>query len=161
LTYLQLVSGQWETHFRTTTDGSNWDDLLLARTATNSFIGDYMRMVAVGPHFYGVFPAVNTPTAGNFFPNGGRTGRLQRNNNGPPPLAPANTTVTPCPTAPFFFKIEEKAPPFTLTRNPTGQDEVDPRGKQPHGSPGGLPIQDAFRVVVDGFTAAELGLTGP
>jgi hypothetical protein len=49
LAYLELVSGQWETHFRTTADGTTWDDLLLARTATNGFIGDYMRMVAVGP----------------------------------------------------------------------------------------------------------------
>src|SRR5262249_43052659 len=60
---LQRASGQWETHYPPTADGRAWDDLLLARTATNSSIGDYMRMVAVGPHFYGVFPAVNTPTA--------------------------------------------------------------------------------------------------
>jgi murein tripeptide amidase MpaA len=50
---------------------------------------------------------------------------------------------------------------FIINRNPIGQDEVDARRKQPHGSPGGFPIKDAFRVVVDGFTAAELGLTGP
>ncbi len=48
-----------------------------------------------------------------------------------------------------------------LNRNPIGQDEVDARRKQPHGSSGGLPIQDAFRVVIDGFTAGELGLSGP
>jgi hypothetical protein len=47
-----------------------------------------------------------------------------------------------------------------LNRNPIGQDEVDARRLQPPGSKGGLPIQDAFRVVVDGFTASELGLTG-
>lgn len=50
---------------------------------------------------------------------------------------------------------------FILNRNPIGQDEVDARRNQPHGSLGGLPIQDAFRVVIDGFTAAELGLIGP
>jgi murein tripeptide amidase MpaA len=54
-----------------------------------------------------------------------------------------------------------KACTFILNRNPIGQDEVDARRKQPGGSLGGLPIKDAFRVVVDGFTAAELGLTGP
>ncbi len=159
LTYLQLVSGQWETHFRTTSDGSTWDDLLLARTATSGFIGDYMRMVAVGPHFYGVFPAVNTP--GNFFPNGGGTVRFQRNNNGASLLGTDNTTVIGSSTDPFFFKVEEKDVSFILNRDPIGQDEVDARRLQPHGSSGGLPIQDAFRVVVDGFTAAELGLTGP
>ena len=160
LTYLQLVSGQWETHFRTTADGSTWDDLLLARTATNGFIGDYMRMVAAGPHFYGVFPAVNTPTSSNFFPNGGGTLRFQRNNNGTSLLGTDNTTVIASSTDPFFFKVEEKDVTFILNRNPIGQDEVDARRLQPHGSTGGLPIQDAFRVVVDGFTAAELGLNG-
>jgi murein tripeptide amidase MpaA len=50
---------------------------------------------------------------------------------------------------------------FILNRNPIGQDEVDARRKQAPNSPGGLPIQDAFRVVVDGFSATELGLTGP
>ena len=161
LTYLQLVGGQWETHFRTTNDGSTWDDLLLARTATNGFIGDYMRMVAVGPHFYGVFPAVNAPTAGNFFPNGGGTLRFQRNNNGASLLGTDNTTVVSTSTDPFFFKVEEKDVTFILNRDPIGQDEVDARRLQPRNTPGGLPIPDCFRVIVDGFTAAELGLTGP
>jgi hypothetical protein len=44
-------------HFRTTDDGVNLDDTLLARTATAGIIGDYMRLVSVGPHFYSVFPA--------------------------------------------------------------------------------------------------------
>jgi hypothetical protein len=161
LTYLQLVSGQWEMNFRTTTDGSTWDDLLMARTATNGFIGDYMRMVAVGPHFYGVFPAVNTPTSSNFFPNGGGTLRFQRNNNGASLLGTDNTTTIASSTDPFFFKVEERDATFILNRNPIGQDEVDARRKQPRGSAGGLPILDAFRLVVEGFTAAELGLSGP
>jgi hypothetical protein len=161
LTYLQLVSNLWQTHFRTTSDGTTWDDLLLAQTATNGFIGDYMRMVAVGPHFYGVFPAVNSPIAGNFFPNGGGTVRFQRNNNGTALLGTDNTTVISSSTDPFFFKVEEKDATIILNRDPIGQDEVDARRLQPHGLLGGLPIQDAFRVVVDGFTAAELGLTGP
>jgi murein tripeptide amidase MpaA len=50
---------------------------------------------------------------------------------------------------------------FIVNRNPIGQDEVDARRTQPRNTPGGLPMQDAFRVVVDGFAAAELGLTGP
>jgi hypothetical protein len=161
LTYLQLVSSQWETHFRTTIDGSTWDDLLLSRTATSGFIGDYMRMVAVGPHFYGVFPAVNTPNPANFFPNGGGTFRFQRNTNASNQLLGTdNTTVISSSIDPFFFKVEERDVTFILNRNPIGQDEVDARRKQPAGSQGGLPIKDAFRVVVDGFTAAELGLAG-
>ena len=59
------------------------------------------------------------------------------------------------------FVVVQKACAFILNRNPIGQDEVDARRLQPHGSLGGLPIQDAIRVVVDGFTASELGLTGP
>lgn len=162
VTYLLLASAKWETHFRSSTDGgSNWDDLLLARTATNGFVGDYMRMVSVGPHFYGVFPAVNTPTAANFFPNGGGTLRFQRNTNATSLLGTDNTTVISSSTDPFFYKVEEKDVTFILNRDPIGQDEVDARRLQPHGSAGGLPIQDTFRVAVDGFTAADLGLTGP
>ena len=58
------------------------------------------------------------------------------------------------------WEILLKSCSLILNRNPIGQDEVDARRLQPPGSPGGLPIQDAFRVVVDGFTASQLGLTG-
>jgi hypothetical protein len=58
-----------------------------------------------------------------------------------------------------FKQIYAKRCTFIINRDPLGQDEIDARRTQPHGSLGGLPIQDAFRVVVDGFTAAELGLT--
>jgi hypothetical protein len=162
LLYQQLVAGKMESHFRTTSDGVNWDDTLLARTATSpSFTGDYARLFPVGPHFYGVFPAMNTPDPANFFPNGGGTFRYQRNTSGTSLIGNDGMTVIQASVDPFFFKVEEKDVTFILNRNPIGQDEVDARRKQPHGSLGGLPIQDAFRVVVDGFTAAELGLTGP
>lgn len=59
------------------------------------------------------------------------------------------------------FVVVPKACAIILNRNPIGQDEVDARG-------GGMPprtmhavVPDAIRVVVDGFTASELGLTGP
>jgi hypothetical protein len=55
--------------------------------------------------------------------------------------------------------LEEKSVKFVLNRNPIGKDEIDGRRKQPRNSPGGLPIADAFQVVVDGFTADELQLT--
>jgi hypothetical protein len=161
LAYLQLVSGQWEMHVRTSDDGTTWDDTLLARTATSGFMGDYMRMVAVGPHFYGVFPAMNTPDPANFFPNGGGTFRYQRNTNANSLVGNDGTTVIAASVDPFFFKVEEKDVTVVLNRNPIGQDEVDARRTQPRNTAGGLPIPDAFRVIVDGFTAAELGLSGP
>lgn len=44
---------------------------------------------------------------------------------------------------------------FLVERSTIGQDEVDAR----RGTAGGPRIANAFRLVVDGFTAAELGLT--
>lgn len=162
LLYQQLVAGRMEAHFRSSNDGMDWDDMLLARTETTpNFTGDYARMVTVGPHFYGVFPAMNNPDSTNFFPNGGGTFRYQRNTNGTSLVGTDGTTVITESVDPFFFKVEEKDVDFVLNCNPLGQDEIEARQTQPRNSPDGLPIQDAFRVVVDGFTAAELGLTGP
>jgi murein tripeptide amidase MpaA len=48
---------------------------------------------------------------------------------------------------------------FLIERSTLGQDEISARRKQLPKSAGGLPVQDAFRVVVDGFTAKDLGLT--
>jgi len=45
---------------------------------------------------------------------------------------------------------------FIIERSTFGQDEIDAR----RGQPGGPVVPDAFRVVVDGFTAAQLGITG-
>jgi hypothetical protein len=112
LLYLQLVSGKWETHFRATTDGTTWDDTLLARTATSGFIGDYMRLVAVND-FYGVFPAMNTPDPANFFPNGGGTFRFQRNTQGTSLVGNDGVTVISPSLDPFFFKIRL---PYSLRR---------------------------------------------
>jgi hypothetical protein len=44
---------------------------------------------------------------------------------------------------------------FVVERSTLGQDEIDAR----RGRPGGARVPEAFRLVVDGFTAAELGLT--
>lgn len=73
-------------------------------------------------------------------------------------MAEGFTTVNPT-VNPFFFKVEEKSVRIILNRNPVGQDEVDARRKQPTNSLGGLPIPDALSVVVDGFSAKELGFT--
>src|SRR5262249_44445893 len=44
---------------------------------------------------------------------------------------------------------------FVVERSTLGQDEIDAR----RGRPGGARVPEAFRVVVDGFRAADLGLT--
>lgn len=44
---------------------------------------------------------------------------------------------------------------FYIERSSLGQDEIDAR----RSNPGGAVVPDAFRVVVDGFTAAQLGVT--
>jgi hypothetical protein len=80
LLYQQLTgtggSQRWVTHFRQTSDGVNWDDLVLASTPANTptltfspYLGDYTDLMAVGPTFYGTFSANNTPDMANF-PNG-------------------------------------------------------------------------------------------
>jgi hypothetical protein len=51
--------------------------------------------------------------------------------------------------------IVAKAVIFAVERSTLGQDEIDAR----RGLPGGARIADAFRLIVDGFTASDLGLT--
>jgi hypothetical protein len=56
----------------------------------------------------------------------------------------------------FTAIVPRKQCVFVVNRSTIGQDEVDARRKLP----GGAVIPDAFRVVVDGFNAAEIGATG-
>jgi len=53
--------------------------------------------------------------------------------------------------------LVQRAVTFQLHRDHFGQDEIDAARSQP----GGAVIKTAFWVAVDGFTARELGLTGP
>jgi murein tripeptide amidase MpaA len=53
-----------------------------------------------------------------------------------------------------------KACTFIINRSTLGQDEIDARGGLPPRAIHAV-VPDTFRIVVDGFTAAELGLTGP
>ncbi|PYQ64890.1 MAG: hypothetical protein DMF53_06600 [Acidobacteria bacterium] len=57
----------------------------------------------------------------------------------------------------FTAIVPEKRCAFVVNRSTLGQDEVDAR----RGLPGGAVISDAFRLVVDGFAAADIGATGP
>jgi hypothetical protein len=114
LLYQQLTgsgdSTRWVTHFRTTTDGQNWDDLVLANTPANvpvktfdPYLGDYADLVAVGPDFYGVFCANNTPDLANF-PNGVT---YQRNADFGRHILLALDNITPVAVSidPFFFRV--------------------------------------------------------
>jgi len=115
LLYQQLTgtgaTRRWVTHFRLSSEGANWADLVLctapASTPAKTFdpyLGDYDHLVAVGRDFYGIFSANNTPDQANF-PNGVvyqrnadfATRRL---------LALDGTTPVAPSIDPFFFKVK-------------------------------------------------------
>jgi hypothetical protein len=54
------------------------------------------------------------------------------------------------------FSPVEKACTFIIERSTLGQDEIDARR-----AAGAPVVPDTFRVVVDGFTAAQIGVAGP
>jgi hypothetical protein len=156
LLYQQLAGGLMETHFRTTGDGANWSDVILARTGSGAeFTGDYARIVASGIDFYGVFPALNSPEPANFFPNGGGTMRFLRNTNGSQLRGADGTTVIAASVDPFFFKVQERDCTVITDRSSFSKDEVD---ALLHVSASAV-VQAAFYVVVDGFRAQDLGIT--
>jgi hypothetical protein len=114
LLYQQLTGAgsnkRWETHFRRTTNGTTWSDLVLATTPSDRplktfdpYLGDYDHVVAVGKNFYGIFSASNIPDRANF-PNGvvyqrnaDFTSRKLLNLDG---VTLVNTSIDP-----FFFKV--------------------------------------------------------
>jgi hypothetical protein len=59
------------------------------------------------------------------------------------------------------FRLVQPSCTFIINRSTLGQDEIDARRKQPRNTPNGLPVPDAIRVAVDGFTKSEIGVTGP
>jgi hypothetical protein len=114
LLYQQLTGAgnnlRWVTHFRRTSDGTAWSDLILATTPANTpakmfdpYIGDYDHVVAVGTDFYGIFSANNTPSLANF-PQG-VTFQRNANFNTQTLLALDNTTPVAASIDPFFFKV--------------------------------------------------------
>jgi len=114
LLYQQLTGAgnnlRWVTHFRRTSDGTVWSDLILATTPANTpakmfdpYIGDYDHVVAVGTDFYGIFSANNTPSLANF-PQG-VTFQRNANFNTQTLLALDNTTPVAASIDPFFFKV--------------------------------------------------------
>jgi hypothetical protein len=156
LMYQQLVGGRIETHFRTTVNGTSWDDTILARTDPSpDFTGDYARLVAVGLDFYGVFPAMNSPAPANFFPNGGGTMKYLRNTSGANLIGTDGTTVVAQSVDPFFFRVQQRDCTIITDRNTFGKDEVD---AILHGTNPAI-IDAAFYVTVDGFRASDLNIT--
>jgi hypothetical protein len=76
--YQQFTGTTWDTKLELTSDG--WASVvtpLVLQTVTSAtpvrtflpYIGDYVRLIAVGANFYGVFCGNNTPNMANF-PNG-------------------------------------------------------------------------------------------
>jgi hypothetical protein len=101
---------RWVTQFEITTDGASWRTFVLAKVATNlpdhkfdPYLGDYVRLMAIGKDFYGVFSANNTPKMANF-PNGVK---YQRNANFTKGTLLGVDNVTPVQSSidPFFFKV--------------------------------------------------------
>ena len=115
LLYQQLTgtgaTRRWVTHFRQTSDGVNWADLVLSTAPADAptktfdpYLGDYDHLVAVGRDFYGIFSANNTPDQANF-PNGVV---YQRNADFATQrlLALDGTTPVAPSIDPFFFKVK-------------------------------------------------------
>jgi hypothetical protein len=115
LLYQQVIGAgaaqRWVTHLqRSGNGGVTWTDLVLATVPATTpvktfdpYIGDYDHLVAVGPRFYGIFSANNTPNMANF-PNGvvyqrnaNFTTHTLLNVNKAAPVAPS--------IDPFFFKL--------------------------------------------------------
>lgn len=103
---------RWVTRLRRSTDGVNWDDLILANVPAatpvktfDPYIGDYDHLVAQGADFYGIFSANNTPDMANF-PNGVKYQRVANFTSHKLFKTNGVTTVQPS-IDPFFFKITE------------------------------------------------------
>jgi hypothetical protein len=110
LAYQQLTGGQWITRLEVTSTA--WetpaDTKVLHQAPANvpvaagvPYIGDYMRLLAVGNDFYGVFSGNNTPDLANF-PSGVR---YQRGANWVTKTLLNTNGVTPVAISidPFFF----------------------------------------------------------
>jgi hypothetical protein len=113
------ASQRWETHFRTSDDGTTWDDLVLCSAFLSSpgnppnsifGLGDYTHIMAAGKNFYGIFPADNTPDLTNFPSTATVTYNRNHNFVTKQLLANDGITVVNSSVDPFFFKIEELAP---------------------------------------------------
>jgi Abnormal spindle-like microcephaly-assoc'd, ASPM-SPD-2-Hydin len=117
--YQQVVGANWVTVLEVSHDGfvSSFASHILASTPTNAptpasvmatYLGDYIKLLAVGKDFYGIFSASNAPSKANF-PSGVT---YQRNVNWATQTLLGNDGVTPVPVSidPFFFKLTLEPP---------------------------------------------------
>jgi hypothetical protein len=105
------AGARWVTQFDTTPDGgATWNQMVLARVPAmqpapdfQPYIGDYANVVSIGPDFYGIFSANNTPDNGNF-PNGVT---YQRNADFTRRILLGTDGISTVPVSidPFFFKV--------------------------------------------------------
>jgi hypothetical protein len=126
LVYQQFTGTTWDTKLELTSNG--WASAvtpLVLHTASSSapartflpYIGDYIRLLAVGADFYGVFCGNNTPNMANF-PNGVTYQRAADWTNHRL-LSTNGVTVVQPSIDPFFFHWSETlVPRGPITRGP-------------------------------------------
>ena len=120
--YQQVVGSSWMTVLEVSHDGfvSSFSTHVLAITPTNTptpasvmatYLGDYIKLLAVAEDFYGIFCAGNAPVKANF-PSGVT---YQRNVNWATQTLLGNDGVTPVATSidPFYFKLSFGIPRVT------------------------------------------------
>jgi hypothetical protein len=127
LLYQAFTGSRWVTTLELTVNGwSTAATTVVLQTASSAtparsffpYIGDYVRMIAIGTGFYGVFCGNNTPDNANF-PNGVK---YQRNANFATKTLLALDGVTPVAVSidPFFFHhTPSLVPRQPITRAPT------------------------------------------
>jgi hypothetical protein len=143
--YQQLTGGagsrHWQTHLRRSNDGVVWDDVMLSdfpaegagSPGGSRIIGDYLRILAVGKNFHGVFSAYNDLVNASF--PAGVT--FQRNKTAPgvmPPSFLGVDGVTPVASSidPFFFRTTEMEPVQDVyVRDWTDSAAVHDQGQEP------------------------------
>jgi len=109
--FVETRSGpRWETHFRYNADAGVGEDLMLATVPADTpvnhgetYLGDYVHLMAVGNNFYGVFCANNEPDPGHF----PHKVKYQRKHDffTKRLLALDGVTEVPISIDPFFFKV--------------------------------------------------------
>jgi len=117
--YQQVVGANWVTVLEVSDNGfvAGFSTHILASTPTNApipasvmatYLGDYIKLLATGKDFFGIFSASNSPVAANF-PSGVT---YQRNVNWATQTLLGNDGVTPVAISidPFFFKLTVKTP---------------------------------------------------
>jgi hypothetical protein len=104
------ASNRWVTNFRQSTDGTSWDDIVLATVPANQplarglpYLGDYLHVLAVGRDFYGVFSTANTPDLANF--PSGVVFQRKHDFNRRTLLDVDGVTPVTISIDPFFFKV--------------------------------------------------------